>query len=505
LNESDLLDAAAADPETRVILAYLEGVAHGRRLFETLRAITGRKPVVVLKAGRSAEGARAVSSHTGSLAGSDAAFDAAVRQAGAVRVSRIEELFDVGRALASQPLPRGRRLLVVTNGGGLGIVSADAARSAGMQVEPLPDTVRARLAAVLPSTASLTNPVDLVGDADAARYSHALHALGHESGDALLVVLTAQAATDSAGVARAVIGATRGWTIPVVAAFVGGARVMPGARALEEAGIPAYAFPEPAVEALAGMALITARRSSVSEPAARCAVESAEVHALLRTLKAAGAGRLSLLELAPLLRSYGIACAVGQAVTTPTEAAVVAKGLGFPVALKILSPDIIHKTEVGGVMLGLNSAEEVSRGTDTMLGRVRSACPTVNITGVLVQPMIPPGRELLLGMIRDPQFGPVVMVGFGGIYVEVLKDTVTRLAPLSHGEALEMLDELRMAPLLRGVRGEPPVNRSTLAETICRFAQLAMDVAELREIELNPLVASPSGVVAVDARGALER
>jgi len=209
LNESDLLEAAADDPETRVILTYLEGVAHGRRFFETLQTVAGRKPVVVLKAGQSAEGARAVSSHTGALAGSDATFAAAVRQAGAVRVSRVEELFDVGRALASQPLPRGRRLLVVTNGGGLGIVSADAARSAGMQVEPLPDTVQARLAAVLPSTASLANPVDLVGDADAARYSHALHALGQESGDALLVALTAQAATDSVGVARAVIGATR--------------------------------------------------------------------------------------------------------------------------------------------------------------------------------------------------------------------------------------------------------------------------------------------------------
>ena len=504
LNESDLLEAAADDPETRVILAYLEGVAHGRRLFETLRAITGRKPVVVLKAGRSAEGARAVSSHTGSLAGSEAAFDAAVRQAGAVRVSRIEELFDVGRALASQPLPRGRRLLVVTNGGGLGIVSADAARSAGMQVEPLPDTVRARLAAVLPSTASLGNPVDLVGDADAARYSHALHALGQDSGDALLVVLTAQAATDSVGVARAVVGATRGWTIPVVAAFVGGARVTPGARALEEAGIPAYAFPEPAVEALASMALIVDRYRSMSEPAARYAVESRAIHAVRRTLKSVGGGRLGLLELAPLLDAYGIPCAVGQAATTASEAAVVAKGLGFPVALKILSPDIIHKTEVGGVLLGLNSAEEVSRGADTMLGRVRSECPTANITRVLVQPMVPRGHELLLGMIRDPQFGPVVMVGFGGIYVEVLKDTVTRLAPLSRGEALEMLDELRMAPLLRGVRGQPPVDRSALAEIICRFAQLAMDVAELREIELNPLVASPSGVVAVDARGAGE-
>jgi len=278
---------------------------------------------------------------------------------------------------------------------------------------------------------------------------------------------------------------------------------MPGARALEEAGIPAYAFPEPAVEALASMALLAGRRHSLPEPA-RYAVDSAKVRSMLRPLKATQGPRLGLLALAPLLGAYGIACAVGQAASTPREATVIAERLGFPVALKILSPDIIHKTEVGGVMIGLNSAEEVSRGADTVLGATRPAGPTANIAGLLVQPMVPPGRELLLGMIRDSQFGPSVTVGFGGIYVEVLKDTVTRLAPLLPDEALEMLDGLRMAPLLHGVRGEPPVNHSALADTICRFAQLAVDVAELREIELNPLVASPSGVVVLDARGALE-
>jgi len=504
LNESDLLQAAASDAETRVIVAYVEGIADGRRFFDTLSAAAATKPVVLLKAGRSAEGARAVSSHTGALAGSDAAFDAAVRQAGAVRVTRIEELFDVARGLASQPLPRGGRLIVVTNGGGLGIVSTDAARRAGLAVNPLPDAVRGRLAGVLPSTASLANPVDLVGDADAARYSRALHALGPEGGDALLIVLTAQATTDSVGVARAIVGATRGWSIPVVAAFVGGARLVAGARALEEAGIPCYPFPEPAVESLAGMAQVAERRRQGSALTGH-AVPARDVSSQVARLAAAGTAQLGLIELGPLLEAYGIPCAGGHAAATPEDAATIAARLGFPVALKVLSPDITHKTEVGGVALGLGSAAEVTRAAGEMLGRVRAARPQARIEGVLVQPMVGAGRELLLGMVRDPQFGPLVMVGLGGIYVEVLKDTAARLAPVPLREALAMLDELRMAPLLRGVRGESPVDRTALAETICRFARLVVDVPGLREIEINPLIAGPAGVVAVDARGTLER
>ena len=502
LNESDLLQAAAEDEETRVIVLYVEGVADGRRFFDTLSAAAATKPVVLLKTGRSAEGARAVSSHTGALAGSDAAFDAAVRQAGAVRVTRIEELFDLARGLASQPLPSGRRLIVVTNGGGLGIVSTDAARRAGLAVDELPDAVRERLAAVLPSTASLANPVDLVGDADAARYSRALHALGPESGDALLVVLTAQATTDSAGVARAIVGATRGWSIPVVAAFVGGARLVAGVRALEEAGIPCYPFPEPAVESLAGMVQVADRRRQESDPAAQ-ALPAPDVRALVARLAAAGTAQPGLLELAPLFEAYGIPCAIGHAAATPEAAATIAARVGFPVALKVRSPDITHKTEVGGVVLGLGSTSEVTDATRAMLARVRAARPQARIQGVLVQPMVGAGRELLLGMVRDPQFGPLVMVGVGGIYVEVLKDTAARLAPVPLREALAMLDELRMAPLLRGVRGEAPVDRTAVAELITRFAQLVVDVPGLREIEINPLVAGPAGAVAVDARGTL--
>jgi len=503
LTESDMLAAAAADDETRVIAAYLEGVADGPRFVAALRATAAVKPVVVLKTGRSAEGARAVTSHTGALAGSDRAFDAAVCQAGAVRVATVAELFDLARALERQPRPRGRRLAIVTNGGGLGIVATDVARAAGLRVESLPEAAQQRLAAALPATASIANPVDIVGDADAGRYSRALHGLGPGAADAVLVVLTAQAATDSAGVARAVIGATRGWPVPVVAALVGGARVSAGARALEEAGIPCYEFPEPAVRTLAGMTLVAERRGAVvPAPGAAGGPDGAS---WLAGLRARGLTELGLAELSPLLGAYGIQCAVGPVVADGEAAAAAAGRVGFPVALKVASPDISHKSDVGGVVLGLSAAGAVRQATAAMLARVAAARPGARVDGVLVQPMVTGGKELLVGLVRDAQFGPLLMVGFGGIYVELLGDTASRLAPVTAAEALIMLDELRMAPALRGARGERPVTRAALADTIARFSQIGVDRPELGEIELNPLMAGPGGAIVVDARARLDR
>jgi acetyltransferase len=502
LTETDLLQAVAVDPESRVIVAYLEGVADGRRFFDALRDAAQLKPVVLLKTGRSAEGARAISSHTGALAGSDAAFDAAVAQAGAVRVRTIEELFDLARALGSQPIPRGRRLLVVTNGGGFGIVATDAAREAGLEVPPTPGRERQRLGAILPPTASLGNPIDLVGDADAARFGNALHALRGIAGvDALLILLTAQATTDSVGVARAIIGATRDWDLCVAAAFVGGPRVAPGAAALEEAAIPCFTFPERAVAALSGMAALGERRRSRRDPPPPSSPEDAI--ALLERLRASESSWLGMSELAPVLQRCGIPVAASALATTPEDAAQAAARLGFPVAVKIVSPEITHKSEVGGVRLGLASPEAVIEAVDGILDRARTERPHAPVRGVLVQRMVAGGRELLLGAVRDPQFGPLVMVGFGGLYVEVLRDTVARLAPTSPADALAMLAELRMAKLLSGVRGEPPVDRSALAQAISRFAQLAADCEALLEIEVNPLIAGPGGVIAVDARATL--
>jgi acetyltransferase len=501
LTEADLLRAAADDPETRVIACYIEGVANGRLFLDALAHASAAKPVVLLKAGRSAEGARAVSSHTGALAGSDRAFDAAVRRGGGVRVRTIEALFDLARGLAGQPLPTGRRLVVVTNGGGLGIVATDAAREAGLAVEPLEAAAQERLRAALPATASVHNPVDLVGDADARRFGDALRAVTPGvSADAALVILTAQAATDPLGVARAVLGATRGWSIPVAAAFVGGARVAPGRRALEEGSIPCYPFPERAVAALAGMAAAASRRAS---PCPAAPAPPAPVRAHLDALTTAGKRQLGMPDLSPLLAAYGIPTAAGELVATAAAAGPAAERLGFPVALKLDSPDISHKSEVGGVCLSLRSAAEVTAAAERMLARVTAERPGARVGGILVQAMAPPGKELLLGMVRDAQFGPLVMVGFGGIYVEVLQDTAARLAPVDEADAGAMLDELRMAPLLAGVRGEPPVDRPAIGAMIARFSRLVVDLPELAELEINPLVASPRGAIAVDARGTL--
>ena len=502
VNESDLLEAMAADPETRVIACYLEGVADGRRFLGALGRAAAVKPVVLLKTGRSPEGARAVSSHTGALAGSDRAFDAAARQAGALRVDTVEELFDVARALACQPLPRGRRLIVVTNGGGLGIVAADAARAAGLTMEAPSEPLRRRLVAGLPAAAGLGNPVDLVGDADARRYSHALHTLGSDSADAMLVLLTPQAATDAASIARTIAGVTRGWPIPVVATFVGGARVAPGVRALEEAGIPCYAFPEPAVKTLAGMARLAERRGAVPTTPGR-QMDPAAARAWLAQL---GASRqLGMPELAPLLTAYGIPCITMRMVQNADDAASAAERIGFPVALKIVSPDITHKTEVGGVALGLRDRRAVAEAAAGILARVAIERPQAAISGLLVEAMGPAGKELLLGGVRDGQFGPLAVVGCGGIYVEIFGDTAARLAPVSAPEALTMLDELKVAPLLRGTRGEPAVDRPALAGIIGRFSQLLTDLPELAEIEINPLMVGPAGAVAVDARARLDR
>jgi acetyltransferase len=502
LTETDLVEALSEDPETRVILGYLEGVADGRSFFQALRRAAAKKPCVLMKAGRSLEGARAISSHTGALAGSDQAFEAAVVQAGAVRARSVEELFDLARALSSQRLPHGRKVVIVTNGGGMGILATDAARDAGLEVHPVDEGTRARLMRVLSPQASLRNPIDLIGDATAAHYHATLAAL--EGGEASrLVLLTPQAATDATGVARAILGATRNSEALVLAVFAGGPRVRAGVAALEEGGIPCYPFPERAVRALAGMVTLAERREE--RPAeVRFPADRDRATSLLARLRARGVRGLGFLEGAPLLDAYGLKTLRGVLARSPEEAFEAATALGFPVALKIVSSEISHKSEVGGVRLGLKSADEVGAAMAVMLARVRADRPDAKIDGVLIQQMAPTGgKEMLLGMIRDPQFGPLVVIGFGGIYVEVLKDTVTRLAPLAPSEALRMVEALRMAPALKGARGEPAVDMGALVETICRFAQLVHELPGIEELEVNPLLVTVGGALAVDIRGRL--
>jgi acetyltransferase len=501
VTETDVIAALAEDPETAVIAGYVEGVADGRRFFEVLRSAASRKPCVLMKAGRSPSGAHAVSSHTGALAGADRVFDAAVRQAGAIRARTMEELFDLARALADQPLPRSRRLVIVTNGGGPGILAADAAADAGLIVAPLDEALEARLRAVLPASASVGNPIDLVGDAGPARYGDALRALDGVDA-ARLVILTPQAATDAVAIARAIRAATRDGRAPVLASFLGGPRVRPGAQALEEHGIPCLPFPERAVTTLAAMARLAERREEARTPTPSIDVASAAAY--LASMRRAGRTQLSLLDAAPLLAAAGIPLAPARLARTPEDAAAIAAEIGPPVALKIVSPQIVHKTDVGGVVLGVESPAAVRAEASALLERIARACPGASVDGVLVQLMVPrKGVELVLGAVRDPQFGPVVMVGFGGIYVEILADVALRLAPVDREEARRMLEELALAPALKGARGRPPVKLDAVAETIARFAALVLSCPDIAALEINPLVASEDGVTGIDVRGTL--
>jgi acetyl coenzyme A synthetase (ADP forming)-like protein len=499
VTEADVIRALADDPETRVIAGYVEGVADGSAFFAALREAAHRKPCVLMKAGRSASGARAAASHTGALAGADRVFDAAVAQAGGVRAHSIEELFDLTRALAVQPLPRHRRLVIVTNGGGPGILAADAAQEFGLSTEPLPAATQARLRAVLPPTAALGNPVDLIGDADAGRYRDALHALDDEDA-AKLVILSPQAATDATAIAHAVRDATARARVPIMASFLGGPHIRAGAATLEAGGIPCYPFPERAVRTLGAMAWLAERRGY--ERDAPPEIDSARAQTLVTRF--APGTRLGMLEAGPLLEAAGVPVLRAHLARTAEEAASLAMSLGFPVALKIVSAQISHKTDVGGVALGLASAEAVHAGAAAMLARVKAARPAAVVEGLLVQSMLAPGdAELVIGAIRDPQFGPVVMVGFGGIFVEVLDDTTIRLAPIGRLEARRMLDALKLAPVLHGVRGRRPVALDAIADALARLSVLVATVPRIVEIELNPLVATPEGVMGIDARGVL--
>jgi acetyltransferase len=501
--EGDVIAALADDPATTVIAGYIEGVADGRRFFEVLRAAACRKPCVLIKAGRSASGARAVSSHTGALAGTDRVFDAAVREAGARRAHTMEELFDLAAALAKQPLPRDRRIVIVTNGGGPGILAADAASALGLTVEALPDEVTTRLRAVLPSTASITNPIDLIGDADAARYGDALRALG-DCGAATLVVLTPQAATDAPATARAIRSATRDWSAPVLASFLGGTRVEEGIATLRAGGVPCFPFPERAVQAIAAMAELAERRMRRADDVTPPAMDDADIGARVAALVRDGCARLGMLECAALLTAAGVPTLATRLARTPDEVRAITEELAAPVALKIVSPQITHKSDVGGVVLNVASADDAEREVGGMLARVAERRPDATVDAVLVQPMADmDGVELVVGAVRDPQFGPVVMVGLGGIYVEIVHDVAMRLAPVGRAEARRMLAELALAPVLGGARGRPPVALDPLADTIVRIGALLVAIPELAEIEINPLVARADGVTAIDARGTL--
>jgi acetate---CoA ligase (ADP-forming) len=504
VDEVDLLEAWAADEETRVILGYLEGIANGERFMETARRVTRKKPVVLVKSGTTAAGSRAISSHTGTLAGSDQAYRAAFRQTGVIRANSVQDLFDYSFALANQPVPAGNSIALVTNAGGPGIMATDAAERLGLRLAGLSKATTDRLHEALPPHAGIYNPVDVLGDALADRYAMAMETVLLDPGvHAVVVLLTPQIMTEPTETARAIVEVASRHDKPVLGCFMGARGVEEGISILNAAGIPNYTFPERAMEALFTMAqygewLKTPERPTPTFPD----VDRAAVSKLFDELRQADQLNLGEVEARSILLSYGIPVPRAELVATPTEASNAASRIGFPVVMKIASPDILHKSDVGGVLVGLKSAEEVSESYHSMMARVRRRVPDAEIRGVTINQMIPKGREVIIGMSRDPQFGPMLMFGLGGIYVEVLKDVTFRIAPIDEVEAKNMMSELRSYQLLLGARGEPPADLTAARETLLRVSQLVTDFPEILEMDINPLVLMPTGegAIALDAR-----
>jgi acetyltransferase len=507
LNEIDFLNAWSVDPETKVIAAYLEGITNGSEFVEVARKVTRIKPVVSIKSGTTNAGSRAASSHTGTLAGSEKAYDAAYKQAGIVRAGSVQDLFDFAQAFARQPLPESDAVAVVTNAGGPGIMASDAIERIGMRLASLSPSIQQKLRAALPAAASVVNPIDVLGDAPADRYALAIEAaLSDPNVGIVLVVLTPQTATQIPETAQVLGEMYRKYKKPSFAAFMGDQAIRPALEILAEYSVPNYQVPERAVAAMAAM---WRRRAWLKLPdfcQEPLAVDREKVRLLLGQIRADGRATAGDTEAKDILSAYGIPVPKSTLAKNIDEAVAAATDIGFPVVMKIASPDILHKTDIGGVKLNLNSESDVRDAFDLIVYRATRHMPDATIWGCQVQQMVKGGKEIIIGMNRDPQFGPMLMFGLGGVYVEALKDVTFRVAPIDRRDAREMMSEIRAYNLLRGVRGEKPSDLEAVADTLLRVSQLATDFPEIVELDINPLLVFPTGqgVLGLDMRLALK-
>ncbi|APW37254.1 GNAT family N-acetyltransferase [Rhodoferax koreense] len=503
----DMLDYLASDPRTEAILMYMESVQQPRKFLSAARAAARNKPVLVVKAGRAPAGAKAAASHTGALAGGDDVFDAAIRRAGMLRVDTLQELLDAARTLSRARPPRGDRLAMLTNGGGAGVLAADALALGGGSLATLSGPTLAALDAVLPAAWSHGNPVDIVGDAPCDRYTDALSVLMRAPEvDGVLFMQAPTAIVPSADIAAACLPLLTQGSRTVMASWLGGRAVAQAVRFCEEAGVPTYDTPEEAVSAwLQVVGHMHNREALLQTPSSRPDDWQPDVAAARRIIEAALAEGRSLLgegAAKQLLAAYGIPVAASVLAATPAQAVLAAEGIGFPVVLKIVSPQISHKSDVGGVALNLRDATEVEATALAMLERVRSLRPEATLSGFNVQQMVhrPGAHELIVGVASDPVFGPVVLFGQGGTAVEVLRDRAVALPPLNAALAEDLVARTRVARLLAGYRDQPAADRAALSRVLVRISQLVCDCAEIAELDINPLLADGAGVIALDAR-----
>lgn len=506
LSELELIQYLADDPETSVILGYLEGVEKGREFMDEARKAARKKPLIVVKAGGTAAGARAASSHTGTLAGADRAFQAAFEQSGIIRAMSIEDLFDYALSFAGQPLPSGPRLAIITNAGGPGIIAADACERFRVELAELSGDTINKLRESLPPVAGFFNPVDVIGDARADRYEAAVNTvLSDPNVNGALVILTPQAMTEVEKTADIVASASRTGK-PLIASFMGEASIRGASDILRKGGVPNYPYPERGVKSFASMVRYAQWLKETEPVIGAFDVNRDQVREIISSARGEGRLELGEKEAREVIKAYGFRIPKGMLARTSDEASIVAKGIGFPVVMKIASPDILHKTEVGGVRVGLSSEEEVERAFLEITSNASRLMPKALIWGVSVQEMVKKGKEVIIGMSKDHNFGPMLMFGLGGIYVEVLKDVSFRIAPVGKTDVETMITEIRSFPLLKGVRGEAPADIDALVEGIQRLSQLVTDFPEIIEMDINPLVVLPKGegVIAIDARMTLE-
>ncbi len=506
ISEIDLLYYLMNDDETKVILVYLEEIVDGVALMKAAREVLEKsgKPILVIKSGRTEEGASAAASHTGSLTGKDEICDAAFEQAGIIRCDNIEEMFNKAIAFTYQPVPVSEKVAIITNAGGPGVLTTDAAISRGLKLAKFSDETTAILKKALPATANINNPVDVIGDAKSDRYLVAIEAAFRDPDVAgVFVILTPQSMTDIDAIATDITRIAKNQTKPIYASFMGEKDVASGIDILQQHRIPHYSLPESMCMAFQAVYLfhtnlkLKAHRIPVLKN-----IQQEVARKLMDNYSSNGREFISEVESIELLQTYGMPVPQGKLARSAEEAVTTAEEIGYPVVLKVVSDEIIHKTEVKGVELNVGSAQEVRNAFERIRSNAKSIMPGATITGAYVTPMISGGEEVILGIKRDPLFGPVLMFGLGGIFVEIFKDISFGIAPLSYDEAMHMIENTRAFEILRGSRGHSPRDIASIVDALLRLGQLALDFPEIEELDINPLFVlnEGEGCVVGDAR-----
>jgi len=498
ITEIDLLKSLATDPNTKVIMMYVEDITNGQEFLNTAFEIThgsNPKPILAIKTGRTQEGAAAAASHTGSLAGSDEVYDAIFSQAGVMRIESVEELFDLAEVFEEESLAKGRSTAIITNAGGPGIMATDACIRNGLKLSKFQEYTLKSLKFQMPPTASLKNPVDVIGDARDDRYRAALDAVMADEGvDQVMVLVTPQAMTNVKGIAEVIADAEKFSEKPVVACMMGDVAVEPAVQVFKERDVPNYQFPENAMRAMAAKCKFAEWVRSPIREYRQFEVNREAVGKIFADELAAGRNQLIELRALEVFGHYGFPIVPFKLAKSAEEAVDTASEIGYPVVMKIAGPKILHKTDVGGVKLNLTDEQSVRTAYEEMIQTVRQKLgEDIEIWGVVVQKMLPRGKEIILGITRNPQFGPLLMFGLGGIYTEALRDVSFRLAPIRENVAHEMIKDIRSHRLLEGVRGEPASDLDAIAECLMRLSQLVTENPQIKELDINPLIVYPKG------------